>query len=79
VNARIFPELGVDRLCHRLPATAAAEARNIAPDDGLEKAAPAILKTTFQYREWTKSPEAMLFSRRERNYEHIYSATEEHP
>jgi len=59
--------------------SATAEARNIAPDDGLEKAAPAILKTTFQYREWTKSPEAMLFSRRERNYEHIYHATEEQP
>jgi hypothetical protein len=59
--------------------SASAEARDIAPDDGLEKIAPAILKTTFQYREWTKSPEAMFYSQRERNYEHIHNATEEQP
>jgi hypothetical protein len=44
--------------------SAVVEARNLSPDDGLERIAPAILKTDFEYREWSKSPDVLLYSRR---------------
>src|SRR5262249_39699819 len=45
--------------------SAFAEAADISPQDELDRVAPALLKTTYRYDDWSSSPEAILpFSRR---------------
>lgn len=59
--------------------SAVAEAANIAPDDGLETIAPAVLETSFTYGSWEDSPSAMFYSRRRVNQKDKYTAVEERP
>jgi hypothetical protein len=45
--------------------SAIAEAADDLPKDELDRIAPAVLKTTFKYDNWSLSPETILsFSRR---------------
>jgi hypothetical protein len=58
--------------------SAVAEAANLSADDGLEKIAPAILKTDFEGGDWSMSPAAMFYSRAPPyKKDHIYKATKE--
>jgi hypothetical protein len=58
--------------------SAVAEADNAPPEDGLEKIAPEILKTDFEYTNWSRSPEVIFFSRSPPADRHaIHTAEEE--
>jgi hypothetical protein len=59
--------------------SAIAEAANLSTENGLEKIAPAILKTKFVYKDWSESPEPMFFSRRRHQEVLDYTATEQRP
>lgn len=61
--------------------SAVAEANDTAPQDQLEKIAPAIFKTEFKYHLWSNSPDTLLWvSRRSRsNGQFTYIADEEIP
>jgi hypothetical protein len=59
--------------------SAVAEAANLSPSDGLERVAPAILKTNFEYTEWSKSPDSMFYLRRRYGEQLIYNAKKELP
>jgi hypothetical protein len=59
--------------------SAVAEAFDGKPEDQLATASPAILKTRFEYRDWSNSPEAMIdFFRRYRpDNKFTYTAEED--
>jgi hypothetical protein len=61
--------------------SAVAEAHDTLPEDQLNTVAPAILKTTFKYRNWSDSPEALFWvnSRYVPTKQFSYIAEEERP
>jgi hypothetical protein len=60
---------GSDQAIHLV--SAGMEAADIFPSDNIEKTAPEMLKTAFEYDDWWNSPERILsFHRRPRPYAH---------
>lgn len=58
---------GSDQTIHLVSAD--IEAADLSPSDNIEKTAPELLKTAFEYDEWWNSPERVLsFERRPRPY-----------